>query len=196
MEQETKPDAEWLLKEFMLSYVVEHLGITEQQVCSHGPNRLTDPSGLSDEEIRSNLWRAIKSDALCSFAWFNLGADFGQSHASTDAFRAYLFAGITFPQDIEAWCRALLYGLASASKDPLIPPLFICAAQMAYRRNGHNFLTEMAKLVEQQSPTCPKTELMNLVADAVKDIDRANRLEEVRLTGEGANYRVIFRREG
>jgi hypothetical protein len=34
---------------------------------------------------------------------------------------------------------------------------------------------------------------MNIVADGVKDIDRSNRLTEVRMVGEGANYEVILR---
>jgi hypothetical protein len=32
---------------------------------------------------------------------------------------------------------------------------------------------------------------MELVTDAVKDIDRMNRLTEVRMVGQGANYEVI-----
>jgi hypothetical protein len=195
MEKELKPDAEWLLKDFMLSYLVEDLGIIEQQPSSHGPNKLTDPTGISDEEAHSRLLQAIRLDALCSFAWFNLGASFGRSGVAAEAFRAYLFAGICLPYDVEAWCRALLYGLSSLRKDSLIACVVICIARLAYRCNGQRFLAELGKLVDQQAPSFPRTGLMNLVADAVKDIDRLNRLTEVRMTGEGPNYKVILRAE-
>jgi hypothetical protein len=195
MEKELKPDAEWLLKDFMLSYVVENLTITEQQHSSHGPNKLTDPSGLSDEQERSSLLEAIRLDALCSFAWFNLGASFARSGADPEAFRAYLFAGISRPQDVEAWCRALLHCLSSIRKDPMNASLLICIARMAYRCNGQQFLAKLEQMVAQQPPGFPHIELMNLVADSVKDIDRLNRFTEIRILGEGPNYKVIWRAE-
>lgn len=195
MEKEVKPDAEWLLKDFVLSHLVEDLGIAEQQPCSHWPNKLTDPSGISEEEAHNRLLLAIRSDALSSFAWFNLGASFGQLGAKVDAFKAYLFAAICLPHDVEAWGRALLYGISSLRAEPLNASLAVCIARMAYRRNGQTFLAELGKLVDRQEPGFPRTELMNLVGDAVKDIDRLNRLTEVRMVGEGPNYEVILRAE-
>ena len=57
-------------------------------------------------------------------------------------------------------------------------------------RNAHNL--DEGSLVDQQEPGFPRIELMNLVADAVKGIDRLNCLTEVRMTGEGPNYKVIL----
>jgi hypothetical protein len=37
---------------------------------------------------------------------------------------------------------------------------------------------------------------MNLMADAVKDIERVNRLTEVRVVGRGADYKVVVHDEG
>jgi len=64
---------------------------------------------------------------------------------------------------------------------------------MAYRRNGQRFLGEVQKHFDEQDPRFPATKLMELVADVVKDIDRMNPLTEVRMVGDGADYKVIAR---
>jgi hypothetical protein len=64
---------------------------------------------------------------------------------------------------------------------------------VAYRRNGQRFLEEVRRHLNLQHPAFPANELMALVADAVKDIDRRNRLTEVRMLGQGAEYEVILR---
>ena len=57
-------------------------------------------------------------------------------------------------------------------------------------------LDELRKVVDLQGPEFPVAELMNLMANAVKDIERVNRLTEVRVVGRGADYKVVVHDEG
>jgi len=191
MKLEPKADAEWHLKNFMLSHLVDDLGMGEQKRDPNKGIKLAGIATINEGEGLTRLREAIRADALSSFAWFNLGAVFGRADVFQDAFEAYLFAGVCQPHDTEAWTRALMYGLNAIGKNSLNTPLVICGARMAYRRNGQKFLEELRKQVDQQASVFPATELMSLVADAVKDIDRMNRLTEVRIVGHGADYEVI-----
>jgi len=191
MQLEPKSDEEWHLKNFMLSHVVDDLGILEQKRDPDRANKLADILTVGEQEGLARLREAIRIDALSSLAWFNLGATLGRAGLLQDAFEAYLFAGVCFPRNIEAWTRALMHGLSVLRKNSLNAPLTICIARMAYRRNGQEFLEEVRKHFDEQDCGFPAAELMELVTDAVKDIDRMNRLTEVRMVGQGANYEVI-----
>ena len=191
MKLELKADDEWHLKNFMLSHLVDDLGIEEQKRDAARANKLADITALGEQEKLAKLREAIRVDALSSFAWFNLGATLGRAGLLQDAFEAYLFAGVCFPHDIEAWSRALMHGLRALRGNSLNAPLTICIARMAYRRNGQRFLEQVQKHLDEQDPGFPAAQLMELVADAVKDIDRMNPLTEVRLVGDGADYKVI-----
>jgi hypothetical protein len=124
-----------------------------------------------------------------------LGGTFSRAGLFQDAFEAYLFAGVCRPLDVEAWTRALMHGLRVLNGNSLNAPLTICIARMAYRHNGQRFLDEVRKHFSQQDAGFPAAKLMALVADTVKDIGRMNRLTEVRMVGQGANYQVIQRAE-
>lgn len=187
-------DDEWHLKNFMLSHVVDDLGIAEQKRDPDSAKKLTDISAAGEpEEELARLREAIRADALSSFAWFNLGAALGRAGLLQDSFKAYLFAGVCFPYDVEAWTRALMHGFKVLGRNPLNAPLTICIARMAYRRNGQKFLEEVQRHFDKQDSGFPSTKLMELVAVAVKDIDRANRQFEVRMVGDGADYKVVAR---
>jgi len=195
-EPKSDHDDEWHLKNFMLSHVVDDLGIAEQRRDPDSAKRLADISAVGEpEEGLARLREAIHGDALSSFAWFNLGAALGRAGLLQDSFEAYLFAGVCFPYDVEAWTRALMHGFKVLDRNPLNAPLTICIARMAYRRNGQKFLEEVQRHFDKQDSGFPSAKLMELVAVAVKDIDRANRLFEVRMVGEGANYEVMPRAE-
>ena len=187
-------DDEWHLKNFMLSHLVDDLGIAQQERNPDSAKNLAGMSAVGEtEEGLERLREAIRVDALSAFAWFNLGAALGRAGLLQDSFEAYLFAGVCFPYDVEAWTRALMHGFKVLSTNPRNAPLTICIARMAYRRNGQKFLEDVQKHFDKQDPGFPSTKLMELVAGAVKDIDRANRPFEVRMVGEGADYKVVAR---
>jgi tetratricopeptide (TPR) repeat protein len=194
LEPKSDDDDEWHLKNFMLSHVVDDLGIAEQKRDPDSANKLADVSAVGEpEDGLARLREAIRVDSLSSFAWFNLGAALGRAGLLQDSFEAYLFAGVCFPYDVEAWTRALMHGFKVLRKNPLNVPLTICIARMAYRRNGQKFLEEVRTHFDKQDSGFPSAKLMELVADAVKDIDRVNRPFEVRMVGGGANYEVMPR---
>jgi tetratricopeptide (TPR) repeat protein len=195
MKLQSKADDEWHLKNFMLSRLVDDLGIEEQKRDAARANKLADISALGEQEGLAKLREAIRVDALSSFAWFNLGATLGRAGLLQDSFEAYLFAGVCSPHDIEAWARALMHGLSALRENSLNAPLTICIARMAYRRNGQRFLEQVQKHLDEQDPRFPAAKLTELIADAVKDIDRMNPLTEVRMVGDGADYKVIARAE-
>ena len=176
--------AEWRLKKLMLSTVIDALGIVHQKRQPKLANELADISALSEGEIRDRLEAAIQADALCSYAWYNRGAYFSQSGQRQEAFLSYLFSAICRPGDIEAWCLALLNGL-------LLPQhkiLSIRIAQMAYSCNGHAFLQSLEEFAKTKLPEVPHTQLMNLVGEAVKHVDRVGRRAVFRLLGAGSTY--------
>jgi tetratricopeptide (TPR) repeat protein len=191
MKLEPNADAEWHLRNFMLSHLVDDLGIVEQERDTERANKLADISTVSEQEGLARLREAIRADALSSFAWFNLGASLARAGLSQDAFQAYLFAGVCFPYDVEAWTRALMHGLGVFDRNSLNASLTVCIARMAYRRNGQRFLDELQKSLDKQEPGFPVVTVMEIVAAAVKDTDRTNPITEVRMVGEGADYTVI-----
>jgi hypothetical protein len=185
-----KPEAvaEWHLKAFMLARMQDTLGIEDQRRNPRLANMLADVTGLREEEVPGRLEAALQADALCSYAWYNLGADLIMRGKSQEGFISYLFAAVCRPGDIEAWCLALLNSLNSQQNATLT----ILSAQMAYRCNGHSFLEGLHKLTKQKLPNLPITDLMNAVGEAVKNVDGTNRRNMVRILGEGANFEEVF----
>jgi tetratricopeptide (TPR) repeat protein len=187
VERESEPRAEWLLKLFALEHIVEKLGIENQKRDSAVGMDISRLSDSADEKRRDQLEATVRADALCSFAWFNLGAIYGAGDRSEDALVAYLIAAVSTPQDSEAWCRAFGYAFIARQTG-----LLLGIAQTAYQYNGQDFLRKLEILVAQQSPNFPRTELLNIVGEAVKGVDRLNRMMEVREIGLDGAFRVVL----
>ena len=191
----SEPDAEWYLKDFMLSHLVTVLGIREQKRDSKAADKLADVSSVDQEEKLPRLMEAIHLDALSSFAWFNVGAGRAQAGEFQSAFEGYLFAAICWPGDTEAFVKAMAHGLSLPGKNPVISIVTASAIRMAYRRNGQMFLDELRKFIEQQDPRFPSEVLMKMVAEIVKGINRTNRMTTLRMVGQGADYEVVSESE-
>jgi len=192
MTLEEKPNEEWHLKNFMVSHL-DKLDIGTQDRNPVRAIEMCNVTSTDESQTLTKLQEAVRVDALCSLAWFNLGASFGRAARAQEAFESYLFAGVCCGLDVEAWTRALLHGLAVLRDNSINVPLIVCIVRVAYRRNGQKFLEELRKRLDQQDPAFPVAALIGIVADAVKDIDRRNRLTEVRMLGKGADYEVILR---
>ena len=190
LEAEPKADGEWHLKKFMLEHLIKVLNKDRQRRNPEAANKLADVIGLSPDEAKAQLDEAIRQDALCSFAWFNFGANCGRRLEHSDACSAYLCAALCFPGDVEAWARALLHLIASNNR----PERILWIAQVAYHYNRGTFIEQLYKTAtesKEQNLSFPVSELVNLVGELARDRDRADESFELRMVGEGKHYKVL-----
>jgi len=187
IQAQTDLNEEWDLKKVMLSHIVDDLRIEKQKRNPKLANQLADMRGLSESEVLTRLDSALEADALCALAWYNRAGSPANRNATQDIFVTYLFSAVCAPYDIEAWSLALLNSLNSPDNIAMM----ICAARMAYRRNGHTFLDHLEKFTKERAPQVPVTELMNLIGEAVRDVERGQKLKVIRLLGNDANFKEL-----
>lgn len=153
----------------------------------HDAIQLADWKKLKLEDKASCLLEALRKDALCALAWFNLGVDSIAQAKRDDAFFAFLVAGLIGRTDTEAWANALLLSLELPSYQRLAGVI----ALAAYQINGQEFLNQVCKLTERQKPGFPSDELVDAVWKVVNSVERRKQGFEFRVLGDGTSYQSI-----
>jgi tetratricopeptide (TPR) repeat protein len=187
LESESGADAEWRLKSFALDGITKLLGVEKQQRTPRDAVRLADVKELRPEDKEASLYKALRKDALCALAWFNLGVDSHARAKPDDAFVAFLLAGLIGRTDPEAWADALLLSLQSSKYQLLVAAI----AVTAYEINGQRFLDAVRKLAERQPPEFPSDELLDAIWKVVSSVDRPKGKFEIRVLGEGATFQSL-----
>lgn len=184
------PDAasEWRLKAWALQGIRRTLGCDEQKRQTVAAIKLV-PHDIKpcSEEIRQKLEEALRHDALCGLAWFNLGVLESQTGKREDAFLSFLMASLINRGDVEAWCNAMGLGISSEQYRSIFPYVL----ETAFRINGEDFLEQLARLAQGQPKGFPVTEFLNRINECLSLIARERQPFEVRLLGKGSDYHVI-----
>lgn len=154
---------EYHLKAVGLRHIAERLGIEAQVREAESASRLAGSVATGDaQKPLLVIEAALKKDALCPLAWFNLGNCLDQSDTS-GRFFAYLMAALCFRGDVEAWCNALFLALLAGRVD--LSPLIVSAA---YFGNGQLFLDRLAEVLSAQKPDFPRDTFWELVREAIE----------------------------
>ncbi len=180
-------DVEWYLKSFALDGIIKLSGTESQRRNAKEAMRLADVKALEPEAAEATLYQALRLDALCALAWFNLGV---ASHAVSkpdDAFLGFLLAGLLGRTDPEAWADAALLGISSAKYQSLVAAIVLTA----YRINGQSFLDAVSKLANQQHAKFPADELVDAIWKIVNSVELPAHEFEVRILGQGPSYQSL-----
>jgi tetratricopeptide (TPR) repeat protein len=181
--------AEWLLKARVLERVLKVAGERQTRKIEIA-RRLADVSApkLTKKARRKRLASALKADALCPLAWFNLGILELRERHHDDAFVAFVAAGILSRFDLEAFARALVTGLMI--DDELVPDV-VRAACMINRPGFVHYLVH-----EFQASSVPFHAALLEFVDAVL-VDEAaekpaiDRAVEFRFINEDGTYETM-----
>lgn len=131
-------EPENILKQICLTTAIQLTGIESQNRDSNAANmHIEICNSEKDEDIYKLMNESLKSDLLCSDAWFNLGI-FEKGDGKT-ASLYFLIAAITSPGDVEAWCNATLLAYSSTHDISFV----ILIIKAAHKLNGGLYLTEL-----------------------------------------------------
>jgi tetratricopeptide (TPR) repeat protein len=114
-------DPEWCLKAWALRGLRSMLGCDEQKRQMVAAIKLV-PSDINlvPDEAKQKLKEALRHDALCGLAWFNLGVLEYQTGNRDDAFISFLMAALIQRNDVEAWCNSIALGIFSKENESLV----------------------------------------------------------------------------
>jgi len=180
-------DAEWHLKSWALAEIIKFLDIEKQTRNHFEATRQADIKGLSPGDAEVSLNKALRSDALCALAWFNLAVSAHAQKKPDHAFLGFLLAGLIGRTDPDAWANALLLSLSPSKYNSLV----VAVTLVAYKINGERFLDALRKLAERQQQGFPAAKLLDFVWEVVNAVESPKGGFEVRVLREGSSYDSI-----
>lgn len=168
---------EWHLKYHMMVHIVKSMGIKEQtrntkEAVANVERGINNPA-----QMRDSLMRALKEDALCGLAWFNMGQHLvNVENDRKAAVYCYLFTGLTQTWDVEAWVNATFLGMQELALDVI--QQLIC---VAYAKNREAYIEEVVKFTERQNMEADtKVDLINSFVDMCNKIPKEQEPVEIR----------------
>ncbi|AUB44847.1 Tetratricopeptide (plasmid) [Nostoc flagelliforme CCNUN1] len=177
-------ESEWRLKACVLVLIYSLLGCDEQKRHIDAAIKLATPNAKSSaHEYREKLEVALRHDALCGYAWFNLGVLESQTGNQDSAFISFLIAALINTGDVEAWCNSIAIGIYK-SYDSLVSDIIITA----YQRNGNNLMEQMISFAQSQTEGFPVTDFLTVFNEVLNQVPRPEEQFKVRLLGEGADF--------
>lgn len=182
---------EWRLKEWALQRIrtfggdIQARGIEEAMRLSD----VSDPA-LTDEDRAHKLRHALRTDALCAGAWFNLAVLQARQGNVSSAFEGFLISALIVPHDPAAWVRALVCSVESSDGDGLFTDIASCG----YRWNRSTFLEQLAEALDQFDNAYPKEHILEAARKAIETVpaDRDQGPVEVRMLGKGSHYESML----
>jgi tetratricopeptide (TPR) repeat protein len=131
-------ESEWILKIFILDFIVNELKIKKQN--RDYTRALKDSDGGDKENVsEKTLMRAIKLDALSPLAWYNLGQLYYKDKKYEKAFIAFLITSLVNEYDPEAWFNTIVSLFYSQRNVELLENII----RTGYRKAGEEFIRSM-----------------------------------------------------
>jgi tetratricopeptide (TPR) repeat protein len=181
-----KPKAEFILKAAALNELQSLLGLDEQRRQRSAASRLAAPdSQLSPTEFMDRLKVALKLDALCGLAWFNLGTCLNQQGMFNEACTAFVWAGLVQQNDVVAWVNAFV--LALRSQNNVLAAGIISTAHFACQEA---FADQLIRVADAQPKEFPKLKFLNLMNDILALLPEEERPFELRFIGEAGKVQI------
>lgn len=187
LRQESSAEPEWYLKALALEGLMKFLGIDEQKRQPEAASELADVKGVAAEREQEMLLDALRADALCPLAWFNLGAEWNQQGRQENAFLAFLLAGLVNAYDPEAWTNAISLGLSSRDNSGLMSAVLT----VAYYKNGEEIIGAIHRALEQQPSNIPKQEILAAFQQCFRSLTPRRKDRVLRFIEGDEEYREI-----
>jgi tetratricopeptide (TPR) repeat protein len=182
-------DSEWRLKACVLSWIRSMLECDEQKRQTETAielARLNNHLASHAVEYRQLLQDALAQDALCSYAWFNLGILESQIGNQENAFVPFLMAALIEKDDTEAWCHAIAIGIFQEYHALLSDMIAV-----AYQVNGESLMEELLRLVQNQPEGFPITKFLDGMNEILSKIPREEKRFYVRLYENNSDFHVL-----
>ena len=127
--------------------------------------------------------KALESDMLLEFAWFNTGIDENLSGNMLEATIAFTMSALLLNNDIESWVNAILCSLSTKIND-----IIFHLVRMAYHYNGEDFINQIQKQVNNADK-----DFVNALLDAIDKVIQVekNAYKTIRLFDSDTSYRTI-----
>ena len=147
---------------------------------------------LLRSEFIARLQEALKLDALCALAWFNLGTCLNEQGKCDDACIAFLFAALIQRGDAVSWANA--FALAMSVKDyQFLAGHIVVAARSSC---GEIFTEQLFRLADSQPGDFPRLEFLTGINDALSRIPENGSAFQVRFLLENGNVKVCTLNSG
>ena len=168
------PPSEWVLKHCFLLMLRDIVGVGAQRREKALALQLADPR---DGQFKESQFRAaIQADALCGLAWFNRAHSEVLAQNYSKGAEYYTAAALCQPNDLEAWCAAVVCALNSRCAD-----LFGHVISAAYRARREDFSSAIFERVKQQPADYPKQQLIEALGEIITSVPKRRNPAFVRI---------------
>jgi tetratricopeptide (TPR) repeat protein len=167
-------DAEWILKSMLIPRIIAAAGQPNQIRRRNALSRGFDPRSMAEDEIRSVCNDALRIDALCALAWFNLGGVAQRARDAEAALHSFLIAALLNRGDMEAWANAV--GITINAKKFIsqhiedADAIAVLAVAAGYIANGEDFVMYLAERVAQGQ----RESFVDMIRQFVSEIPKAD----------------------
>ncbi len=177
-----EPASEWLLKTLMLGGLQNVVGAEQQSRDPRGAAQ-SCAEFLVDHDV-GKLEDALRQDALCSTAWFNLGVYLGERNE--DQVIAFLAAALICPGDSEAWVNCLILAVQEEYQ-----PVWPHIAKTAYWFVGEQLLPKTLIAAQKTSTDFPANDLVNVLNEFISQNPNEPQPFEARVLGKGGEFEIL-----
>lgn len=186
---EKEPMSEWQLKARILPRICSMIGSDDQLRQTRRAREIAGHASEApnDNDKRKLLEEALRLDALCALAWFNLGVLWSRAGEQDNAFFAFLLAAVTQRNDPEAWCNAIVLGIFSKTQHFLVPLII----EEAYFFTGEDIMEQLVRIARDQPKNFPMADFLSMMNDILAAIPKRREPVEFRLLKGGPEYDVI-----
>lgn len=161
------PNEEFLLKEIVLSDLIKFLGNENQ---NRQPAHARMCGAIDDtQDLDSNiesLEACLKIDALSGLTWFNLGVLYGKIRNHDEAAMAFILAGLSQTNDVEAWRNAFLEVFNSRRSSQLL----IIVVLTAHFFVGAEFMEDLEEYMQIIPDTSQRDALLGAVDEILESV--------------------------
>jgi hypothetical protein len=130
---------------------------------------------MPDDELRAVCNDALRVDALCALAWFNLGGAANRAGESEEALYSFLIAALLEPGDIEAWANVIGTSINATVERPVdgAATTALLAIAAGYGANGEDFVLHLAERVKETGREGFVAMIRKVVAEVVPSSEAA-----------------------
>jgi hypothetical protein len=182
-------DAEWYLKEKMLTEVRRIVGFDKQERHISETMKSFDgvESNSTDIDDDCMIKSALQLDGLCGLAWFNRGVLQIKLGEKNQAFISFLISALVSRVDVEAWYNALLLAMELKQHVHLLGLI----AMVAHSINGERFLREMHRIALAQPRGFPVDQFINNISQFLQHLPKKSRPVDIRLLGKEYSFETV-----
>lgn len=183
-----EPKSEFVLKTWALKGLQRMLKVSQQERQKLAALNLAMPeAGLPEDDFANRLEEALRLDALCGLAWFNLGTLLGRQGKREDACIAFLWAALVQPKDGAAWANAFVLSTFSTEYSALTPHIVLAA----HFSSGETFPEQLLKIMDSQPEDLPKAKFLTTVNEILTKVPKEKPTFEIRLLDENGNVKSL-----